>query len=649
MASDRTHRTHLTTARALIVLVLAALAAPAVARPRSAERCPDGTFTITGRPLVNGQGVWAGYRIALSQSQVSIGGVCDTPTTATVRTRGKRTVIRAEWAGCRGVPGKVVLTAKLRAGRCDTMRGVLRRRKGKPRGQRFRAKRAAVVAAFSPPTTCAGCHPRQYREWQGSMMAYAAVSPVANALEAAGNRLLHGAFAADGTSPLFCQKCHSPASAALGEFPSFAASGGRPSRDFAGTAGIHGVSCDVCHQAAHADLAGSLSGDGIANAAFVMQTGSLKFGPFTDPMRNPTHDATGSSYVRSSEFCGACHDVRIIGNDTLTAEPFRRLENLFTEWREGPYATTANPYGQVVTCQDCHMSAYPYARPGTYFTDAVAVVPGAPARQVSSHYFTGVDVALVDFPGQDDAGLDAHGLPASQRQRREDLLRAACTLRLELPAAAQAAGMLPVTVAVTNTGAGHNVPSGFSQERQMWIELTVTDADGASIYRSGYLVDSAHPETGEAAPDGNLDDEDLDDWVGEMDPATLEADIVPGPDRDRRPQAELGLVSFHNRFLRAGAGGTEEVLAPFLATAMDNTGAIPPLATARARYDVPVPADAHGPLRVSARLRFRAFPPRFLRALAGARPDLVDEALVDRNRIVDMADAAESVNLLPAP
>jgi Cytochrome c554 and c-prime len=634
MVTDRTHRTTARAARALLVLALAAFAGPVLARPRSAQPCPDGTFAIAGRPLANAQGVDAGYRVALAQSQVSIGGVCDTPAAATVRTRRKRTVIRAEWAGCRGVPGKVVMVAKLRAGSCDTMRGVLRRRKGKHRSQRFRAKRAAAVPAFSPPTTCAGCHPRQYREWQGSMMAYAAVSPVANALEAAGNRLLHGAFAPDGSSPLFCQKCHAPASAALGEFPTFAASGGRPSRDFAGATGIHGVSCDVCHQTAHADLAGSLSGDGIANAAFVMRTGSLKFGPFSAPMRNPTHDATPSGYLRSSDFCGACHDVRIVGDDTLTAEPFRRLENLFTEWQQGPYATTANPYGKVVTCQDCHMSAYPYAPPGTYFTDQVAIVSGAPDRQVSSHYFTGPDVALADFPGQDDAGLDAHGLPTGQRQRRDDLLRAACTMRLELPAAASA-GTLPVTVAVTNTGAGHNVPSGFSQERQMWIELTVTDADGTVVYRTGHLVDSAHPETGELVPDGSLDDEDLGDWVGTMDPVTLEADLLPGPDPD--------LVDFHNKFLRAGAGGTEEVLAPFLATAMDNTGAIPPLATVRGRWDVPVPAGVHGPLRVTAQLRFRAFPPRFLRALAGARPDLVDEALVDRNRIVDMAAAQASV------
>jgi hypothetical protein len=42
-------------------------------------------------------------------------------------------------------------------------------------------------------------------------------------------------------------------------------------------------------------------------------------------------------------------------------------------------------------------------------------------------------------------------------------------------------------------------------------------------------------------------------------------------------------------------------------------------------------------------LRFRAFPPHFLCSLALARPDLVDAALVDRNRVVDMAEATRTI------
>ncbi len=497
--------------------------------------------------------------------------------------------------------------------------------------------------SFDHPERCAQCHPRQYAEWQGSMMRYGAISPVFSALEAVGNSLTEGAFAADGEQALFCQQCHTPISVAMEEFPPFSETEGRPSRDFLGDIGRHGLSCDFCHQVSHADLEGSLLGDGIANASFVMETGDSKFGPIADPMVSPFHDGQRSDYLSSPEFCGSCHDVRINANDAVTGEPFLRLENLFTEWSEGPYATAANPLGRVVTCQDCHMSAFPYEPPGTYFSDHVAVYGDTPLRRASTHYFTGVDIALVDFPGQAPQGLDSHGLPVGQVDRRRDLLRAACTIEIDAGEVSGDGRTLPLSIGVTNVGAGHNVPSGFSQERQVWIELTVTEAGGTKIYESGFLIDRAHPETGEITPDGNLDDEDLENFHAEIDPATMEAVLEHGPDWDQRPAVNLGLTNFGNQFRRIGRFGNEEVLSPFLANHMDNSHSLPPLETVWTRYDVPLPKGVTGPIDVSARLRFRAFPPHFLRSLAQARPDLVNEALVDRNRIVDMAEASAKV------
>ncbi len=499
--------------------------------------------------------------------------------------------------------------------------------------------------SFEHPQTCASCHPRQYAEWQGSMMAYAATSPVFNALEAVGNSLTDGAFAADGEQALFCQGCHAPISVALEEYPPFAETAGRPSRDFTGEIGGHGLSCDFCHQVSHPDLEASPLGDGIANASFVLRTGDVKFGPIADPMLSPFHQAKHSDYLSSADFCGSCHDVRLNARDAVTGEPFLRLENLFTEWQQGPYATTANPHGRVVTCQDCHMSGYPYEPPGTYVTDRAATYGNPPLRQVSTHYFTGVDVALIEFPGQDPQGVDSHGFPIGQADRRRDLLRAACTIEIATEEPALEAGVLPISVGVTNVGAGHNVPSGFSQERQIWIELVVADAAGETIYRSGYLVDHDHPETGELTADGNLDDEDLENFHAELDPSTMEAIVERGPDFNERPERNLGLKNFGNQFRRVGSLADEEVLSPFLANHMDNSHSLPPLETVWTRYDVPIPAGLTGAVAISARLRFRAFPPHFLRALAQARPDLVDEALVDRNRIVDMAEVTESVEL----
>ncbi|MEM6929177.1 MAG: hypothetical protein AAF602_19720, partial [Myxococcota bacterium] len=197
------------------------------------------------------------------------------------------------------------------------------------------------------------------------------------------------------------------------------------------------------------------------------------------------------------------------------------------------------------------------------------------------------------------------------------------------------------TVTVTNTGAGHRVPAGFSQEREVWVELTVRDDFGV-IYRSGYLVDSAHPETGEPEPDGRLDDEDLQGHHVDVDPQTLAATFIEGPDIDRRPDENLGLVNFQNAFVRILPDGTwAKVVNPLLADHMDNSYSLDMLAPEVIRYDVPRPRrPVEGVLRVEARLRYRAFPPYFLRALAQRSPELVTEDIVDRNTIVDMAEDA---------
>ena len=75
---------------------------------------------------------------------------------------------------------------------------------------------------------------------------------------------------------------------------------------------------------------------------------------------------------------------------------------------------------------------------------------------------------------------------------------------------------------------GHRFPAGFSQERTTYIELTVKDDNGFLLYQSGYVVDKPHPQTGETAPDGNLDDEDIEHVHAVVDPGHHTATYTPG-------------------------------------------------------------------------------------------------------------------------
>jgi len=70
--------------------------------------------------------------------------------------------------------------------------------------------RSDVKRQFSMPNQCGACHPTQFREWQGSVMHYAAVSPVFRAFELTMRKLSTGLFAANGDAPNFASVATRP-------------------------------------------------------------------------------------------------------------------------------------------------------------------------------------------------------------------------------------------------------------------------------------------------------------------------------------------------------------------------------------------------------------------------------------------------------
>jgi hypothetical protein len=319
-----------------------------------------------------------------------------------------------------------------------------------------------------------------------------------------------------------------------------------------------GISCDFCHNVTGPDINRSFKRDGFANASVNIASTIEKIGPFAFPVNAKdqfhvsSNDPTKISFIRSSAFCNACHDVRLPGggpgdlqnyefNVNSPTLPYLRLENLSTEWQTGAYNSTNNPFGKVVRCQDCHMSLFPFggdskyqagnlnvtsATPGV-FAQNYAAVPGIstdgayplPKRDVVDHHFTGTDVPILtaadlkarlgpDYPDPYEPGVDEYGIPKALAARRQKLLENAARIDV---AKTDPQAMLgkEMVVRLDAVGlAGHRYPAGFSQERTAYIQLAVTDDNGFVLYQSGYLVDKPHPDTGEMTPDGNLDDED---------------------------------------------------------------------------------------------------------------------------------------------
>jgi hypothetical protein len=268
-----------------------------------------------------------------------------------------------------------------------------------------------------------------------------------------------------------------------------------------------------------------------------------------------------------------------------------------------------------------------------------------------------------------DPGVDVAGVPLGARQRRDQLLASA--FRFEVLGPRRVADRLEIPLLVENVGAGHRVPAGFSQEREIWVHLRVTDARGRVIYEVG---------------DVDRGDADLRDKVflrvnttGNVDrqgrPLGLfGADVADGPDVPQWTATDdgfrgRGLVNFQNGFLRcvrcigtidargqcqpapgqgtrradryddgdydldtgacrsnlSGPNAFLEIFFPVGALdasrgivkgpdAIVDTRSLAPKRPARYIYDLPAVGD--GPYTVDATLEFRAFPPYLVRAFA---------------------------------
>ena len=86
------------------------------------------------------------------------------------------------------------------------------------------------------PQSCSGCHPRHYREWSGSMHAYASEDPVFRAMNQRAQRETGGELGE------FCVKCHAPLALQEGATRDGSNLDEIPDK-------LKGVTCYFCHNA----------------------------------------------------------------------------------------------------------------------------------------------------------------------------------------------------------------------------------------------------------------------------------------------------------------------------------------------------------------------------------------------------------------
>jgi hypothetical protein len=427
-------------------------------------------------------------------------------------------------------------------------------------------------AHLSPEQSCGDCHPRHVAEWKGSAHAYAVHDPVFTAMIGYGQQQTKGALGD------FCVQCHTPLGFRSGETnvridgEGDAATYLQPVTGLS-TDAMDGVTCLVCHSITKVNKD--------ANADFEMGMDDVRRGPISDPDPTPAHSSVYSSLHEETHVCGTCH---VVVNPKHVA-----LERTHIEWEQSIFAPTP-------TCQDCHMPEY----------QGVAAF-GHRERSVHQHRFVGVDVSLLpdsDFPGYDEGRANA-----------EALLKQSAKLGAHFDASTR-----QLMLEIENL-AGHALPTGAVADRQMWVELVVTDASGGVVLESGTLDENGDLRTSD-------------------------------PERTTRPGTDPQLLLYGQIMLLkdspsgdAGtlgdAGGKGRPVDFLWEPNAEESHLIPPSVTDRPSLDVSaLPAGSY---TAQLRLLFRSFPPHLLRRLEAVGG--LDPAVKERVPTVEMAKTTVSFSL----
>lgn len=359
--------------------------------------------------------------------------------------------------------------------------------------------------------SCSACHgnfnpaTEPYKSWQGSLMGQAGRDPLFYAQMSTANQDVDNVG-------YYCLRCHVPMSVVTGH-------ANQPLGDTLDEFDRDGVNCHFCHSMVDPIYKPGVSppvDQGIlnslaqvpgtfGNAMFVLDPSGTRRGPYADASLG--HQTIVSSFMRSGDMCGTCHDV---GNVATTKQPdgtYRYnaietpngnpdpwaqfpLERTYTEWKLSAYANGGvNAGGRfggslttVSTCQDCHMPTV--SGQGCFF--------GPTRTDLKRHDFSGAAAQVLDLIAwytQGDPAVDQDAITLA-RGKAVDMLQRAATLSL-------ARVGLNLRVRVTNES-GHKLPTGHIEGRRVWVNVKFFDAQGQLVGENG-AYDDVEAELDEAS------------------------------------------------------------------------------------------------------------------------------------------------------
>lgn len=302
---------------------------------------------------------------------------------------------------------------------------------------------AAPGTLFTPPATCKNCHAQIYSQFSESMHNKSFNNPLFKA-QLAKEILPKTAQNSKATAEAKeCISCHAPIRSMSSDLPDAA----ELKQD------SDGITCDFCH---------TLTGI-TKERQFISDTEGKKLGPLK---LNNWHSKY-SEYISSSNFCAVCHNAWNKNNV--------EIKSTYSEWKRSKYA--ANDIG----CQDCHMSSKGFLNESGK----------AEHDSGKTAYLNGLGQA-----GNQYEKLFSHRFPGAHSKSQ---METALKIRMGLEGTFTPGEPYMVAIFVDNSKAGHSMPTGSTDLRMLWLELTLHTEKGdyavpiPSRDKSGYDIAGGNP------------------------------------------------------------------------------------------------------------------------------------------------------------
>jgi len=331
---------------------------------------------------------------------------------------------------------------------------------------------------------CKSCHSEIFEQWSNSNHKHIAGSnPYYMVMETLAGEVEGEEFRK------WCMGCHNPSALSVGIGKSTHAMDGNfvsnehfekgaktLLKDFKEQGNFRleeGVSCITCHQITDANSSGNASYKlSLDRKKYTFEDSKSDLGHWlSEKLINSNSAVHKESYskelYKESRYCASCHDESHPQNNI-------KIVSTFEEWKKSPF-NNPNDKTKHKSCIDCHMTNLKddkFAPLKGTSTDG-----GVTKEDVKVHYFAGSNHFLTGLRDK------AH------EEQTLQLLRSSAKLDIALNN-----GILEV--GVKNIGAGHHLPTGVADFRELWLEVEVKDRDGKLILSSGKLKNDGNIEDG---------------------------------------------------------------------------------------------------------------------------------------------------------